>query len=238
MTSQITSLMTVYSTVYSSADQRKHQSSASLAFVWGIHRSSVNSPHKGPVTQKMFPFDDVIISMQRHHHPEAVPQIKKTPTWSSTTAYALSHGTRRLACNAMTLLTNPPRHHGGKITDENFKRNFIHGNWLVKVLLNFIALQWRHNDRNGISNHQDLDCLLNHLFRHRSKKTSKLRVTGLCKENPPVTGRFPFYKGPVTRKMFSFDDVIMEVCSLVCDWWEFTIGIDNGLALTRLQAIL
>ena len=61
MASQITSLMVVYSTVYSNADQRKHQSSASLAFVWGIHRSPVNSPHKGPVTRKMFPFDDVII---------------------------------------------------------------------------------------------------------------------------------------------------------------------------------
>ena len=60
--SQITSLTIVYSTVYSSADQRKHQSSASLAFVRGIHREPVNSPHKWPVTRKMFPFDDVIMS--------------------------------------------------------------------------------------------------------------------------------------------------------------------------------
>ena len=48
--------------VYSGADQRKHQSSASLAFVLGIHRWPVNSPHKWPVTRKMFPFDDVIMS--------------------------------------------------------------------------------------------------------------------------------------------------------------------------------
>ena len=59
--SQITSLTIVSSTVYSGADQRKHQSSASLAFVWGIHRGPVNSPHKWPVTRKMFPFDDVIM---------------------------------------------------------------------------------------------------------------------------------------------------------------------------------
>ena len=59
--SQITSLTIVYSTVYSDADQRKHQNSASLAFVLGIHRWPVNSPHKGPVTRKMFPFDDVIM---------------------------------------------------------------------------------------------------------------------------------------------------------------------------------
>ena len=59
--SQITSLKIVYSIFYSSADQRKHQSSASLAFVRGIHRWSVNSPHKGPVTWKMFPFDDIVM---------------------------------------------------------------------------------------------------------------------------------------------------------------------------------
>ena len=64
MASQITSLTIVYSTVYSGADQRKHESSASLAFVWGIHRGPVNYPHKWPLTRKMFPFDDVI--MLRH----------------------------------------------------------------------------------------------------------------------------------------------------------------------------
>ena len=62
MVSQLTSRLTiVYSNVYSSADQRKHQSSASLAFVRGIHWGPVNSPHKGPVTRKMFLFDDVIM---------------------------------------------------------------------------------------------------------------------------------------------------------------------------------
>ena len=58
---QITSLTIVYSTVYSVADQRKHQSSASLAFVRGIHRGPVNSPHKWSVTREMFPFDDGIM---------------------------------------------------------------------------------------------------------------------------------------------------------------------------------
>ena len=62
---QITSLAIVYSAFYSGADQRKHQSSASLAFVRGIHRGPVNSPHKWPVTRKMFPFDDVIMYKQQ-----------------------------------------------------------------------------------------------------------------------------------------------------------------------------
>ena len=59
--SQITSLTIVYPTFYSGADQSKHQSSAALAFVCGIHHGPVNSPHKGPVTRKMLPFDDVIM---------------------------------------------------------------------------------------------------------------------------------------------------------------------------------
>ena len=76
-----------------------------------------------------------------------------------------------------------------------------------------ITLRWRHNDRDGVWNHQPHDCLLNRLFRRKSKKTSKLRVTGLCAWNSPVT-----HKGPVTRKMFPFDDVIMacDVCN--GDW--------------------
>ena len=65
------------------------------------------------------------------------------------------------------------------------------------------SLQWRHNGRNSVSNHQPHDCLLNRLFRRRSQKTSKLRVTGLC---GPVNSP---HKWPVTRKMFPFDDVIM-----------------------------
>ena len=97
MTSQITSLTIVYPTVYSGTHQRKHQSSVSLAFV----RGPVYSPHKGTVTRKMFPFDDVI--------------MRKCFTY----------------------------------------------------------------------------ILFNRLFRRRSKKTSKLRVTGLCAGNSPGTGEFP-----------------------------------------------
>ena len=65
LASQITSLTVVYSIVYSGVNQRKHQSSASLAFVREIHRGPVNFPHKWPVTRKMFPFDDVIMTWQK-----------------------------------------------------------------------------------------------------------------------------------------------------------------------------
>ena len=70
------------------------------------------------------------------------------------------------------------------------------------------SLQWRHNDHDYVSNHQPRGCLFNRLFRRRSKKTSKLRVTGLCVGNSPGPVNSP-HKGPVTRKMFPFDDVIM-----------------------------
>ena len=72
MVSQFTSLAIVSSTVCSGADQRTHQSSASLAFVREIHRSPVNSPHKRPVTRKMFAFDDVIMYGRK------IPSLPKT----------------------------------------------------------------------------------------------------------------------------------------------------------------
>ena len=56
------------------------------------------------------------------------------------------------------------------------------------------SLQWRHTGCDSVSNHQPYDCLLNRLFRHRSRKTSKLCVTGLCAWNSPVTGEFPVQK--------------------------------------------
>ena len=54
-----------------------------------------------------------------------------------------------------------------------------------------LILQWRHNENDDVSNHWHLDCLINRLFRHIPKKTSKLHVTGLCEGNPPGTGGFP-----------------------------------------------
>ena len=90
MASQITSLSTVYSTFYSGADQRNHQSSASLAFVRGIHRGPVNSPHKWPVTRKMFAFDDVIM----HNRVHKVSQYDMPPgAWPSL------HPQKKMGCN-------------------------------------------------------------------------------------------------------------------------------------------
>ena len=67
MASQTTSILIVYSTIYWGADQRKHENSASLGFVRVIHRWPLNSPHKGPVTRKMFSFDVVIMTKKWRH---------------------------------------------------------------------------------------------------------------------------------------------------------------------------
>ena len=104
-------------------------------------------------------------------------------------------------------------------------------------VFNHVSLQWCHNEHDGISNHRHFDCFHNHLFRRRSKKISKLRITGLCEGNSQVTGEFQAqgasnvenvsiwwhhhdkllpmnfqHKGPVTWKMLPFDDIIIINC--------------------------
>ena len=67
----------------------------------------------------------------------------------------------------------------------------VFGTWHVTLAASTSTLQWRHNVLDSVSNHQPHHCLLKGLFRRRTKKTSKLRVTGLCVGNSPVTGEFP-----------------------------------------------
>ena len=101
--------------------------------------------------------------------------------------------------------------------------------WLIQA--SCISLRWRHNDQDGVSNHQPHGCLLNRLFRRRSNKTSKLRVTGLCVGNSPGPVNSP-HKGPVTRKMFPFDDVIMYASAN-----SVIIGSGTGFSSIQSQAI-
>ena len=84
------------------------------------------------------------------------------------------------------------------------------------------TLQWRHNERDGVSNHQPHDCLLNCLFRRRWKNTSKLCVTGLCAGPSPKTGEFP------TQKASNAENVI---------GWRHHEKDRNGLVPFRWQAI-
>ena len=86
-----------------------------------------------------------------------------------------------------------PQSCSGGLYERSQSCRYRHGVWRncyiwVSVLT---SLQWRHKEHDRVSNHQHHDCLLNRLFRRWSKKTSKLRVTGLCAGNPPGTGEFP-----------------------------------------------
>ena len=83
-----------------------------------------------------------------------------------------------------------------------------------------MALQWRHNERHSVSNHQPLDCLLRRLFRRASKKASKLRVTGLCEEKPPVSGGFPSQKASNAKNVYV--------------WWRHH-GQDNSFVTLFMQ---
>ena len=82
-----------------------------------------------------------------------------------------------------------------------------------------ISLQWRHNGPDRVSNHQPHQCLLNRLFRRRSKKTSKLRVTGLCAGNSPETGEFPAQMASNAKK--------------VSIWWHHHVYLLNCHGILR-----
>ena len=93
-----------------------------------------------------------------------------------------------------------------------------------------ISLHWRHNGHDGVSNHQPHDCLPNRLFRRRSKKISKLRVTGLCTENSPETGEFPAQMASNAENVSIWwrnHDVIRLQCVIVNDKLQGFIVNDN-----------
>ena len=127
MASLITGVSIVYSTVCSGGDQRKHQSSASLASVWGIHRWPVNCPHKGPVTRKMFPFDDVIM---RH------------------TVRSQGISCRLLACRLTWLVTI--NHWQSRQRIKLHKHSYVSS----KIDCFFSAVIWTHNIKEISVNHK------------------------------------------------------------------------------------
>ena len=89
---------------------------------------------------------------------------------------------------------------------------------------NVCTLQWRHNERDGVSNHRRLEGLLNRLFMRGSKKASKIRVTGFYEGNSIRWPVISPHKGPVSRKMFPFDDDIMNVNVAVKIYFQFPVG--------------
>ena len=151
MASQITSLTIVYPAVYSGADQGKHQSSASLAFVRGIHRWPVNSPQKWSVTWKVFPFHDVINLFVRMHllaMRAASTDIEWIYGWNMIYAlilpiefYIIRHCSALSTCSSLR-----PRQNGHHFADDIFKCIFLNKNLGIslKVSLKFVPTVRSH----------------------------------------------------------------------------------------------
>ena len=97
------------------------------------------------------------------------------------------------------------------------------------VSCHYQSLQWHHNGRDSVSNHQPHDCLLNRLFRRRSKKTSKLRVTGLCVGNSPGTGKFPAQKASNAKNVSIWwrhhDNEAIRLYSLVYERYSWKLKL-------------
>ena len=202
--SQITSLTIVYSTVYSDADQRKYQSSASLAFVRGIHRRPVNSPHKWPVLRKLFPFDDVII----------------TRVWLTQRSLVLhvsisgqGHHWFRLwtvACMASRVYLNQRSH----IANSNLMNKRIKF-WSNTVIFHPHKKLWRSHHYDDVimttiaSQITSLTVVYSIVYssvdqRKHQSSASLAFVRGIHRR--PVNSP---HKWPVLRKLFPFDDVII-----------------------------
>ena len=107
--------------------------------------------------------------------------------------------------------------------------------WFHRPVVN--SLQWRHKGHDGVSNHQPRRCLLNHLFRCRSKKTSKLRVTGLCAGNSPRTGEFPAKmtsNAENVSHLMTSSCVMIQVVKLNCRQQSFSLATFDRASRSRL----
>ena len=120
----------------------------------------------------------------------------------------------------------------GHITISNCTTKF---GWSSKTL------QWRHNERDSVSNHQPHDCLLNRFFSRGSKNTSNIRVTGICAGNSPVTGEFPAQMASNAENVsiwWRHHDQAAVECSISHETWRYHEYIRISPNVTRLSHVL
>ena len=160
-------------------------------FVWGIHRTGEFLPPQMPVTWSFDVFFDLRLNKR----------LRKQwwGWWFETPSNPSSRW-----CNDISV-----RGGGGGWGDKTLELELVvqHKDIVSNnadhplIIPSGVPLQWRHNECDGISNHQHHECLLNPLFRHRSKKISKLHVTGLCEGNSLVTCEFPAQRASKAEKV-------------------------------------
>ena len=164
-------------------------------FVWGIHRSPVNSPYKGQWRGALM---FVLIR-----------------AWINVWVNNRKAGDlRRYRAHYDVTVMHPRRiifNFGGIMVARKDKIVYLYHSLLYSLYLAKTTSQWRHNGSDGVSNHQHHHCILNRLFRSRSKKTSKLRVTGLYAVNSPLIGEFPAQRASNAEN--------------VSIWWRHHVGL-------------
>ena len=124
----------------------------------------------------------------------------------------------------------------GKIKERWFGNDHVWPFFVLDQKLNN-PLQWRHNEHDSVSNQQPNDCLLNRLFGRRSKKTSKLRVTGLCAGNPPGTGEFPAQRASNAEKCFhlmtsSWQNSNVPIFTTTVQWRQMNVTAFSAKQIT------
>ena len=171
-------------------------------------------PQIQPYTPKYFIYNfDKMTAFTEKERVWLLKLWNKSQYWNKSITVTSQWARWRLKSTASQLFTHPfvqaqikksitaPRHWP-------LWREFT-GDWWIPLTKGQWALQWRHNERDGVYNQRRLNCLLIRLFRHRSKKTSQLRVTGLCGENSTVIGEFPLQRA-CDMEQLPFDYVIMK----------------------------
>ena len=141
--------------------------------------SPANSRHFFSVPKSVDDQDDLLAARVSHCPPCL---LKSCPEWEMSMFVAVKYRNRYFIAWKCIQKYHPEIRPDGDITRGSFLKRSD-----TKLIVSS-ALQWRHNEYVSVSNHQHLDCLFNRLFRLRSKKTSKLCVTGLSEGNSPVTG--------------------------------------------------
>ena len=171
--SQITSLTIVYSTVYS---RRRSKKTSKLPFddviMWWL------GAMWDAMQAYMYSYPGPLLTMRTDVLPQCLKKSRSREIRLKTFPIALKID-KPLRSSAVEITPDFSGYNGVNLQTSTMKSRY------------FTSLRWRHNELDSVSNHQPRDCLLNGLFRRRSKKIWKLRVTGLCAGNSPVTGEFP-----------------------------------------------
>ena len=179
------------------------------SFVWGIHRSPVNSPHKGR-WRGALTFSLICAWTNGWANHRDAGDLRRHRAHCGVIVMIISNLHWALRDSNFVIKLDDIVHIGYFMLVRYIDASFTFARYPCFAKYNAISLHWCHNERHGVPNHQHLVCLHNRLSGRTPKKTSKLLVTDLCEGNPPVTGGFPS-KTASNAKNISV-------------WWPYHVG--------------